>query len=270
MHSYWLRPSVSATSGWQSHGASSQLFFSHFPPAALMKPTVKLAETTTPDGARLTLHEHDGSFCVRVNGQALMDSRVATSELQIGELATEKIPRFSRSRVLIGGLGLGFTLRTALEGVGPHGEVEVAELVPALVEWNRIYLASLNGSLLTDKRVQLRVADVARLIASAPRGRYDAIVLDTDNGPMPMVQRGNARLYDDMGLGKIFSALTPKGRVVIWSAAPDRAFAARVAKAGFKVEVIAAKVHATAKRPAYTLYVADKVLPSDGKPAPAR
>lgn len=224
-----------------------------------MKPTIKLAETTTPDGARLTLHEHDGAFSVRVNGQALMDSRVAASELQIGELATAKIPRFSRSRVLIGGLGLGFTLRSALEGVGPHGTVEVAELVPALAEWNRTHLVTLNGALLADKRVHLRVADVARLIATATPGRYDAIVLDTDNGPSPMVQRGNARLYDDAGLAKIFAALSAKGRAVVWSAAPDRAFAARLAKAGFKVEVVAAKVHATAKRPAYTLYVADKV-----------
>jgi spermidine synthase len=234
-----------------------------------MKPTVKLAETTTPDGARLTLHEHDGSFSVRVNGQALMDSRVAASEVQIGELATAKIPRFSKPRVLIGGLGLGFTLRSSLEGVGPHGVVEMAELVPALIEWNRTHLAGLNGALLADKRVHLRVADVARLIATAPAGRYDAIVLDTDNGPSPMVQRGNARLYDETGLAKLCTALTANGRAVIWSAAPDRAFAARLAKAGFKVEVVAAKVHLTAKRPAYTLYVADKV-PVVPAPVPGR
>jgi spermidine synthase len=234
-----------------------------------MKPTVKLAETTTPDGARLTLHEHDGSFAVRVNGQALMDSRVAASELQIGELATARIPRFSKSRVLIGGLGLGFTLRSSLEGVGPHGEVEVVELLAALVEWNRIHLAGLNGALLADKRVRIRVADAAGVIATAPNGRYDAIVLDTDNGPSPMVQRGNARLYDDAGLAKLFAALNAKGRAVIWSAAPDRAFAARLAKAGFKVEVVAAKVHLTAKRPAYTLYVADKV-PAVAAPVPGQ
>ena len=122
-----------------------------------MKPYLKLAETTTPDGARLTLHEHDGAFCVRVNGQALMDSTVATSEGQIGELATDTFPRFGKSRVLIGGLGLGFTLRSALEGVGPHGVVEVAELVPAIVEWNRTFLKKLNGALVGDKRVALHV-----------------------------------------------------------------------------------------------------------------
>lgn len=226
-----------------------------------MKPNLKLAETKTPDGAALTLHQHDGSFCVRVNGQALMDSRVATSELQIGELATDRFPRFGKSRVLIGGLGLGFTLRSALEGVGPHGEVEVAELMPEIVEWNRAHLHKLNGALLDDKRVTVRVVDVANLLAKSPGGRYDAIILDTDNGPAAMVQRGNARLYDDAGLAKMFAALKPKGRAVIWSAAPDRAYAARLAKAGFKVEVVAAKVHSTAKRPAYTLYVADRVPP---------
>ncbi len=224
-----------------------------------MKPTLKLAETTTPDGARLTLHEHDGSFAVRINGQALMDSRVATSELQIGELATAKFPRFGKSRVLIGGLGLGFTLRSALDGVGPHGVVEVAELVQGIVDWNRTHLTGLNGKLVDDKRVRLLVADVAQVIAKAPNAHYDAIILDTDNGPSPMVQRSNARLYDERGLAKLFTSLTAKGRAVIWSAAPDKAFAARLAKAGFKVEVVAAKVHATAKRPAYTLYVADKV-----------
>jgi spermidine synthase len=223
-----------------------------------MKPTIKLAETTTPDGARLSLHEHDGSFCVRVNGQTLMDSRVATSERQIGELATAGFPRFGKSRVLIGGLGLGFTLRSALDGVGPHGDVEVAELLPAIVTWNRTFLRDLNGKLVDDKRVQIRTGDVAKLIATAGAARYDAIILDTDNGPTAMVQRGNARLYDDAGLAKLFTALKPKGRAVVWSASHDRAYAARLTKAGFAVEVVAAKVHATAKRPAYTLYVADK------------
>lgn len=224
-----------------------------------MKPHIKLAETKTPDGARLTLHEHDGEFCVRVNGQALMDSTVATSELQIGELATDKFPRFGKSRVLIGGLGLGFTLRSALEGVGPHGVVELAELLPAIVEWNRTFLKELNGALVSDKRVVLHVGDVWGVLMRAGAARYDAIILDTDNGPAAMVQRQNARLYDDAGLKRIHAALKPTGRAVIWSASPDKAYAARLAKAGFKVEVVAAKVHASAKRPAYTLYVADKV-----------
>ena len=228
-----------------------------------MKPYLKLAETTTPDGARLTLHEHDGAFCVRVNGQALMDSTVATSERQIGELATDTFPRFGKSRVLIGGLGLGFTLRSALEGVGPHGVVEVAELVPAIVEWNRTFLRKLNGALVGDKRVALHVGDVWGVLARAGAARYDAIILDTDNGPTPLVHRSNARLYDDAGLKRIYTALKPTGRVVMWSATPDRAYAARLVKAGFKVEVVAAKVHATAKRAAYTLYVADKVAVAD-------
>jgi spermidine synthase len=225
-----------------------------------MKPHIKLAETKTPDGARLTLHEHDGDYCVRVNGQALMDSTVATSELQIGELATDKFPRYGKSRVLIGGLGLGFTLRSALHGVGPHGVVEVAELLPAMVEWNRTFLKDLNGALVSDKRVALEVADVWSVLMKAGSARYDAIILDTDNGPAAMVQRQNARLYDEAGLKRIYAALKPTGRAVIWSASHDKAYAARLAKVGFKVAVVAAKVHAAAKRPAYTLYVADKVV----------
>jgi spermidine synthase len=223
-----------------------------------MKPQLKLAETTTPDGGRLTLHAHDGAFCVRLNGQALMESTVATSELQIGELATDRFPRFGKSRVLIGGLGLGFTLRSALEGVGPHGVVEVAELLPAIVDWNRTHLKTLNGALLADKRVTVRVGDVWGPLTRDGAARYDAIILDTDNGPTAMVQRQNARLYDAAGLQVVFKALKAGGRAVIWSAAHDRAYAARLAKAGFKVEVVQAKLHAMAKRAAYTLYVADK------------
>ena len=166
-----------------------------------MKPHVKLAETKTPDGGRLTLHEHDGDFCVRLNGQALMDSTVATSELQIGELATNRFPRFGKSRVLIGGLGLGFTLRSALAGVGPHGVVELAELIPAMVEWNRTHLRSLNGALVGDKRVALHVADVWAVLLCAGAARYDAIILDTDNGPSAMVQRQT--------LGSELSTLSP-------------------------------------------------------------
>ncbi len=226
-----------------------------------MKPTLKLAEAAAPGGAKLSLHEHDGTFTVRLNGQALMDSRVAASELQIGELATERFPRFGKSRVLIGGLGLGFTLRSALEGIGPHGVVELAELVPAIVEWNRTHLAKLNGALVDDRRVVLHACDVWTVLTKAARGRFDAIILDTDNGPTAMVQPQNARLYDDHGIARMFGALKVGGRAVIWSASHDRAYEARLAKAGFKVQVVAAKLHPTAKRPAYTLYVADRVAP---------
>ena len=224
-----------------------------------MKPTLKLAEAPAPGGAKLTLHEHDGNFSVRLNGQALMDSRVAASELQIGELATERFPRFGKSRVLIGGLGLGFTLRSALDGIGPHGVVELAELIPAIVDWNRTYLAKLNGALVGDRRVVLHPCDVWTVLTKAERGRFDAIILDTDNGPAAMVQPQNSRLYDEKGIARVFGALKMGGRAVIWSASPDRTYEKRLAQAGFKVRVVPAKLHATAKRPAYILYVADKV-----------
>ena len=223
-----------------------------------MKPQLKLAEAITPDGARLTLHSHDGNFTVRLNGQALMDSTLTTSERQMGELATAHLKRFSKSRVLVGGLGLGFTLRSTLTGVGPHGAVELVELLPVMAEWNRTFLRELNGALVDDPRVTLRLGDVGQVIARAAAGRYDAILLDTDNGPSAMVQRANARLYSEAGLRQLFAALRPSGRAVIWSASHDRAFAARLTAAGFAVEAVAAKLHATAKRPAATLYVAVK------------
>ncbi len=229
-----------------------------------MKPTIKLAEASAPGGAKLSLHEHDGAFTVRLNGQALMDSRVAASELMIGELATERFPRFGKSRVLIGGLGLGFTLRSALEGVGPHGIVELAELIPAMVDWNRTHLARLNGALVDDRRVVLHACDVWQVLGRTDGVRFDAVILDTDNGPSAMVQPQNARLYDERGIARVFGALKVGGRAVIWSASHDRAYEKRLTQAGFTVRVVPAKLHAAAKRPAYILYVADKVPP----PAP--
>src|SRR3954453_8012905 len=120
-----------------------------------MKPNIKLAEAKTPDGGNLTLHEHDGSFCIRLNGEELMNSLVSSSELLLGEVATEHVGIHGNPRVLIGGLGLGFTLRSVLERVGTEGRVEIAELMPEVVSWNREHLINLNGSLLADGRVTL-------------------------------------------------------------------------------------------------------------------
>lgn len=118
-----------------------------------MKPTRKLAATKTPDGVPLTLEEHDGTFCIRINGLALMHSKTTASELHLGELAADRLAAIPRPRVLIGGLGLGFTLQRVLERAGPDAQVEVAELIPEVVEWNRTFIAGLNGGLLADPRV---------------------------------------------------------------------------------------------------------------------
>jgi spermidine synthase len=223
-----------------------------------MKPNIKLAETRMPDGARMTLHSHDGSFCIRLDGRDLMHSMTAASELLLGDLALAPFTRVPSPRVLIGGLGLGFTLKRVLEKTGPHAVVHVAELMPEVVEWNRTFMADLNGARLKDPRVKVLVKDVGVVLDQAGAAPYDAILLDVDNGPAAMVMPGNTRLYDHRGLQRLWRALRPGGRIALWSAGIDRAFAKRFAQSGFKVEAVPARLHATSKSSTYMIYVADK------------
>ncbi|MFH1496345.1 MAG: spermine synthase [Verrucomicrobiota bacterium] len=222
-----------------------------------MKPHHNLAETRTPDGARLTLQEHDGSYCIRLDGQDLMHSDTSASEILLGELAKERLAARPAARVLIGGLGLGYTLKAVLAHAGPRSQVEVGELMPEVVEWNRTHMAGLNGHLLADPRVTVRPGDVVDTIAAAAPQSYDAILLDVDNGPVPMVSAGNVRLYGPRGLGVLKNKLRPAGRLAIWSAAPDRTFEGRLRKAGFAPQAIPARLFPGAKRSAYVIYVGD-------------
>jgi spermidine synthase len=223
-----------------------------------LKPFTLLATARTPDGAELTLHAHDTHFYLRVNRQPLMGTNAAQSEQVLARLACARSHAPAKARVLIGGLGFGFTLRQVLEIVGAEACVQVAELLPEVVAWNREFLSSVNGLLLDDTRVEVFVEDVFQVISRAPAGHYDAILLDVDNGPVAMVQDGNARLYQTQGFAVITQALKPGGRVVFWSASTDHAFAKRLAKAGFKVETVAAKAYPQAKRSTHTLFVADR------------
>ena len=223
-----------------------------------MKPVTLLATARTPEGAELTLHAHDTHFYLRVNRQPLMGTHASESEKVLARLACARSHAPAKARVLIGGLGFGFTLRQVLEIVGAEACVHVAELLPEVVAWNREFLGSVNGLLLDDTRVEVFVEDVFQVISRAPAGHYDAILLDVDNGPVAMVQDGNARLYQTQGFAVITQALKPGGRVVFWSASTDHAFAKRLAKAGFKVETVAAKAYPQAKRSTHTLFVADR------------
>lgn len=222
-----------------------------------MKPFLLLATSHTPDGAELTLHAHDSNFYLRVNRQPLMGTNASESEKVLAELACARLGS-GTPRVLIGGLGFGFTLRRVLELMGPGAQVQVAELLPQVVAWNRKYLSAVNGQLLDDPRVEIVVDDVFQVISRAPKGHYDAILLDVDNGPIAMVQDGNARLYQTQGFSAITHALKPGGRVTFWSASTDHAFAKRLSKAGFKVETVAAKAYPQAKRCTHTIFVAER------------
>lgn len=223
-----------------------------------MKPRIKLAETTTPDGGKLALFEQDNTYSISHQGQQLMHSKMTTSEEALGKLGLERLKRKQNTRILIGGLGLGFTLETVLQGAPTEARVDVAELIPEVVEWNRTFLKALNGSALDDPRVSVFAEDVGRLIKNASPETYDTIVLDVDNGPIAMVAASNHSLYSHFGIRSIHAALKPDGRAVFWSAQADPKFEKRLRKAGFKAKAVPAKTHPGAKRAAYILYVADR------------
>jgi spermidine synthase len=206
----------------------------------------------------LTLHSHDGNFFLRVNRQPLMGTNASMSEMRLAELACHRLEGRKAGRVLIGGLGFGFSLRRVLELVTKDSIVHVAELLPDVVKWNREFLSEVNGKLVDDPRVQLLIEDVFQTITRARAAYYDAILLDVDNGPIAMVKDGNARLYQERGFAEVMRVLKPRGRVTFWSASQDQAFARRLVKAGFKVEAIGAKAYPQARRNSHTIFVADR------------
>lgn len=187
-----------------------------------------------------------------------MHSRLNASETLLGTLGA-KIPATETApRTLIGGLGLGFTLRSVLENAPGNARIDVAELIPEILDWNRNQLASLNGKLLGDPRVRTQATDVLRVAQDAPPGAFNSILLDIDNGPTALVSSGNSAIYSPNGLDTFFRALKPGGRLAIWSAAPDTKFERRLANTGFTPTAVPAKASANAKRAAYLIYVADK------------
>jgi len=219
-----------------------------------MKPTTTLASCRTPDGALMVLQEHDGQHFLKVGGVALMSTTAVASEQRMADLVCVALP--ADARVLIGGLGFGFTLRRVLELCPPSATVDVAELLPQVVAWNRAFLAEVNGRLLDDPRVNIHLRDVGALLDRSGRDRYHAILLDVDNSPDPLVQQNNARLYQTAGLTRARAALHPGGRVVYWSANRDAGFAKALEKVFGKVECVEAKSYPQAKRFTHTLFIA--------------
>ena len=223
-----------------------------------MKPFRTLAETRTPDGSRFTLHEHDGEYFMKLNGRQLMSTSSIASELLLAEKSCANLAEIARPRVLIGGLGLGFSLKRVLELVGPRANVQVAELLPEVVAWNREFLRTVNGLLLEDVRVEVLVADVFAVIRRSNHAPYDAILLDVDNGPTSFVQSKNSRIYNRRGLWLISRALKPGGRVAFWSAVDEPEFPPSLARAGFNVEIFPAKPHDRSKQSPHRIYVAER------------
>lgn len=219
-----------------------------------MKKWNTLASAKTPDGSTLALVEHDGEYLLRVDGRELMSTARHASELRLGALGAEVIARRPKARALIGGLGLGFTLRGLLAGARPDAAITVAELMPEVVAWNREPTWPLAHAELADPRVEVALGDVFEVLA---RGRYDAILLDADNGTTAMMTRGNQALYQRRGIERVRAALSDGGVVIYWSAERDRPFAAALEKAGFVVRTEGVRAYGTGG-PYHTLIIAKK------------
>ena len=209
-----------------------------------MKPTRLLDTAATPDGTPITLHEHDGTLSIRAGGVELMSTRQHHSEERLAEVACAGLSDRRRAAVLIGGLGLGFTLRETLRHVAGDAMVVVAELVPAVIAWNRNPAHGLAADVIDDPRVDIRPCDVADALRSG-RGRFDCVMLDVDNGACGLTAAANDRLYAASGLGAARAALRPGGRLAVWSSGPDPRFVAAMEKAGFTVEVVRSRTHPT-------------------------
>jgi spermidine synthase len=187
-----------------------------------------------PGGGELRLMRRGAEFSIRLGTDELMNSRLSATEQALATIGCAKIQTRKQPHVLIGGLGMGFTLRAALVVLGAKARIVVAELVPAVVAWARGPMAQLSGDSLNDPRVRVHEGDVGNLIRSA-RAAYDGILLDVDNGPQGMTRKANDRLYDLKGLRAAHAALRPGGVLAVWSSGPDPKFTARLRKAGFAV-----------------------------------
>ncbi len=206
---------------------------------------VKLLDTAPipGDGGELALYQHGEDFVIKVvGGQDLMSTRTHGSAEALADLTCPEVALCERPRVLIGGLGVGFTLAAALRHLGPDAEVVMAELVPAVVEWNRGPLGEHAGHPLRDGRVTVQEVDVSLILRAEPRS-FDAILLDVDNGPEGLTQEANNWLYSRAGLNASYNALRPKGVLAVWSAGPDRSFTKRLGQAGFAVEEVVVRAH---------------------------
>jgi spermidine synthase len=229
-----------------------------------------LDRTTTPDGAPLVLSVEGGHHVVRVGRLALMSSQLHGSEEAMAAIACEPLRERAHARVLVGGLGMGFTLRACLDALGADASVTVVELFPAVVGWNLGPLAPLAGRPLEDPRVALVTRDLVEYLGAVPH-RFDAILVDVDNGPEAFTTDGNGWLYSPAGLGALRGALCPAGTLVVWSAFRSAAFAGRLRAAGLAAEEVSVRARGTTRKGArHTLYVGRARGTSEAPPTPSR
>ncbi len=207
-----------------------------------MLPWVELGRAKVPGGDEFRLMQRGDEFTIFAGTIGLMGSRQSGSEEVMADIAFARVGGRAKARVLIGGLGMGFTLRRVLAKFGADAEIVVAELVPEIVSWARGPLAGLHGTSLDDPRVTLKLGDVGNVMA-ADAQKFDAILLDVDNGPEGLSRPGNDRLYSAGGISAAKAALRPGGMAAIWSVAPDPKFTKRLGQSGMKVEELKARAH---------------------------
>ena len=223
-----------------------------------MIPWKLLSSTRTPDNkSELTLYQRDTEYSIRVNGLELMNSRMFGSEQMLAKLSCREVADRHNACVLIGGLGMGYTLSAALRSLHADADVLVAELVPSVVEWNQGVLGALADDPLEDSRVTVRIKDVVHVIRSSTSA-FDAILLDVDNGPGSMAQEGNDELYSLSGVSMIHRALRPGGVVAVWSASPDSGFTQRLKTSSFYVIEHKVRGRTQKKGPVHTIWIAKK------------
>jgi spermidine synthase len=222
-----------------------------------MIPRELLGTAQVPDGEELRLFRLGGDFVIALRNNDLMSTRMSGSEESLATLTIARLGGRKAPHLLIGGYGMGFTLRAALGALGPDASVTVAELVPEIIEWALGPMVELTANCLDDPRVVLVKDDVAMLIDAATEG-YDAILLDVDNGPDGLTRRDNDFLYSLRGLQSAWTALTPGGILAIWSAHGDPAFTRRLKDTGFTVAEVNARARSNGKGTNHTIWFAKK------------
>lgn len=214
-----------------------------------------LGETTAPDGTVLSLTRRGGEYVILADGKSLMSNRMHGSEEALADFALKQLPDPGAPRVLVGGLGMGYTLRATLNHLPPGASVIVAELLPAVVDWNRGPLGPLADHPLEDRRVSVASGDVAHTLRDHPAA-FDAVLLDVDNGPAAFTTDFNGGLYDNAGVARVRAALKPGGTLAVWSAWDDRKFEQRLRYAGFTVRVEHVRARLKKGGPHHTIFLA--------------
>ncbi|MHA3841679.1 spermidine synthase [Sphingomonas aestuarii] len=220
-----------------------------------MTPRELLGTAQVPGGQLLSLYRRGRDFMIVLDRNELMSSRMSGSEEALAKLTIDRLGGHAAPHLLIGGYGMGFTLRAALARLGVDARVTVAELVPEIIDWARGPMAELMAGCLDDPRVTLAMGDVADAIADSA-GRYDAILLDVDNGPDGLVRDANDRLYSARGLQVAKAALRPGGVLAVWSAGADAAFTRRLHEAGFAVDEVKVRARSNGKGPQHVIWFA--------------